>query len=48
LVKPSAYEIVVHGKTKSGYKQMEFLIDVKGRLLNKRDIIPHSDDHVMY
>lgn len=48
VVKPAAYEIVVHGKTKSGYKQMEFLIDAEGRLLNKRDIIPHNDDHVMY
>ena len=47
-VKPTVYEIVVHGKTLTEYKQMEFLIDPKGRLLNKRDIIPHSDDHVMY
>ena len=48
LVKPVAYEIVVHGKTLTGYKQMEFLIDPTGKLLKKRNLILHNDDHIIY
>jgi hypothetical protein len=48
VVKPTAYEIIVHGKTKTGFKQRELLIDPKGKLLKKRNIIPYNNDHIMY
>jgi len=48
VVKPTAYEIIVQGKTKTGYKQRELLIDPKGNLLKKRNIIPYNNDHIMY
>ena len=48
LIRPTAYEIVVNGKTNSGYKQVEFLIDINGKLLKKRNVITKDYEHVVY
>ena len=48
LIRPTAYEIVVNGKTNSGYKQVEFLIDIDGKLLKKRNVITKDYEHVVY
>jgi len=44
----SAYEIVVAGKTNLGYKQVEFLFDTNGKILNKRPIIIRGYDNIMF
>lgn len=48
LTPPTAYEIVVQGKTNAGYKQIEFLIDINGKVLKKRNIITKGYEHVVY
>ncbi len=48
LIRPTAYEIVINGKTNSGYKQVEFLIDINGKLLKKRNVITKDYEHVVY
>ena len=48
LILPTAYEIVINGKTNSGYKQVEFLIDINGELLKKRNVITKDYEHVVY
>lgn len=48
LILPTAYEIVVYGKTTTGYKQVELLIDSNGKILKKRNVISKDYEHVVY
>ena len=45
---PSAYELIVSGKTENGYRQFELLIDKEGILLKKSIISTKDDEYVVY
>ena len=45
---PTAYEILISGKTNTSYKQFELLIDSNGTIVAKRPVIFKDYEHLVY
>ena len=45
---PTAYEILLSGKTNTSYQQFELLIDSNGTILSKRPVIFKDYEHLVY